>query len=179
MQIAKHIVSVHTSAGAVSKHGDTKEKDNWLKRYIEYSRHHCSARLPDTATAMLQNNYVRIRQQMRQQSHEPGEAKAIHITVRQLEAILWISESLAKMQLPQRNMSPGLDDYITVTLEMRTEIQQIETQIKRRMDIGSYMSERRFIDELGKMGMGQSSVRRALVIMSQRDEIEYRRERKC
>ncbi|MCO5606155.1 hypothetical protein L7F22_060342 [Adiantum nelumboides] len=197
MQIAKHIVSVHTSAGAASKDDDTKEKDNWLKRYIEYSRHHCFARLSDTAAAMLQNNYVRIRQQMRQQSHESGEAKAIPITVRQLEAIIRISESLARMQLSlvatEEHVTEalrlfyvstmdaarsGINDHITVTPEMRVEIQQIETQIKRRMGIGSYMSERRLVDELGKMGMSESSVRRALVIMSQRDEIEYKRERR-
>ncbi|MCO5555411.1 hypothetical protein L7F22_008957 [Adiantum nelumboides] len=197
MQIAKHIVSVHTSAGAASKDGGTKEKDNWLKRYIEYSRHHCFARLSDTAAAMLQNNYVRIRQQMRQQSHESGEAKAIPITVRQLEAIIRISESLARMQLSfvatEEHVTEalrlfyvstmdaarsGLNDHITVTPEMRVEIQQIETQIKRRMGIGSYMSERRLVDELGKMGMSESSVRRALIIMSQRDEIEYKRERR-
>ncbi|KAI5079809.1 hypothetical protein GOP47_0005288 [Adiantum capillus-veneris] len=169
MQIAKHIVSVHTSAGAVSKHGDTKEKDNLLKRYIEYSRHHCSARLPDTATTMLQNNYVRIQQQMRQQSHE-SDATATEEHVTEALRLFCVSTLDAAHSC--------LKDYITVTPEMRTEIQKIETQIKRRMDIGSYMSERRFVDELGKTWMGQSSVRRALVIMSQRDEIEYRRERR-
>ncbi|KAH7297734.1 hypothetical protein KP509_25G009500 [Ceratopteris richardii] len=197
MQIAKHIVSVHTNAGAVSKDGDTKEKDNWLKRYVEYSRHHCSPRLSDTAATMLQNNYVRIRQQMRQQSHESGEAKAIPITVRQLEAIVRISESLARMQLShvatEEHVTEalrlfrvstldaarsGINDRITLTPEMRVEIQQIEAQIKRRMGIGSYMSERRLVDELAKMGMNESSVRRALVIMNHRDEIEFKRERR-
>ena len=37
--------------------------------------------------------------QMRQQSHDSGEAQTIPITVRQLEAIIRISESLARMQL--------------------------------------------------------------------------------
>eukprot|EP00250_Pteridium_aquilinum_P014180 c21827_g1_i1 orf=296-2479(+) len=197
LQIARHVVSVHTSAGAVSKDSDTQEKDNWLKRYIEYSRHHCFARLSDSAAAMLQNNYIRIRQQMRQQSHESGEAAAIPITVRQLEAIVRLSESLARMQLSyiatEEHVTEalrlfrvstldaarsGINDHITVTPEMRAEIQQIESQIKRRMGIGSYMSERRLVDELAKMGMSESSVRRALVIMSQRDEIEYKRERR-
>jgi hypothetical protein len=31
-QIARHIVNVHTSAGAVSKDDGSEEKDNWLKR---------------------------------------------------------------------------------------------------------------------------------------------------
>jgi DNA replication licensing factor MCM5 len=36
---------------------------------------------------------------MRQQAHETGRAAAIPITVRQLEAIIRLSESLAKMRL--------------------------------------------------------------------------------
>lgn len=197
MQIARHIVNVHTSAGTVSKDGDSQEKDNWLKRYIEYARHNCLPRLSDSAAAILQNNYVRIRQQMRQQSHETGETAPIPITVRQLEAIVRISESLARMQLShvatEEHVTEairlfyvstmdaarsGITEHITVTPEMRAEIQQIETQIKRRMGIGSYMPERRLVDELAKMGMSETSVRRALVVMSQRDEIEYRRERR-
>jgi len=40
-----------------------------------------------------------IAQKMRQQAHETGRAAAIPITVRQLEAIIRLSESLAKMRL--------------------------------------------------------------------------------
>jgi len=40
-----------------------------------------------------------IVQKMRQQAHETGRAAAIPITVRQLEAIIRLSESLAKMRL--------------------------------------------------------------------------------
>jgi len=38
-------------------------------------------------------------QDMRQQANETGEAAAIPITVRQLEAIVRLSEALAKMKL--------------------------------------------------------------------------------
>jgi len=36
---------------------------------------------------------------MRQQAHETGRSAAVPITVRQLEAIIRLSESLAKMRL--------------------------------------------------------------------------------
>ena len=36
--------------------------------------------------------------------------------------------------------------------------QQAETQIKRRMGIGSHISERRLLDELTRMGMNESIV---------------------
>lgn len=37
--------------------------------------------------------------------------------------------------------------------------QQAETQIKRRMGIGSHISERRLIDDLTRMGLNESIVR--------------------
>lgn len=106
-------------------------------------------------------------------------------------------------------------------------VQQVELQVKRRMGIGSFLSERRLIDEIMRTGLGESTVsllptfdlpdrpefvlepgimphktylcsvfllvsycectdpvghllqiRRALIVMAQRDEIEYRRERR-
>ncbi|KAK1353027.1 hypothetical protein POM88_052865 [Heracleum sosnowskyi] len=57
-------------------------------------------------------------------------------------------------------------------------VRKAETQIKRRMGIGSHISERRLIDELARMGINDSIVRRALIIMHQRDEVEYKRERR-
>eukprot|EP01018_Ginkgo_biloba_P039628 Gb_09107 [translate_table: standard] len=196
-RIASHIIKVHANAGSTTKDSDALDRENWLKRYIEYCRVHCKPRLSDAAATMLQNNYVRIRQQMRQQVHDTGESAPIPITVRQLEAIIRISESIAKMRLSyvatEEHVTEalrlfnvatmdaarsGLTDQINLTPEMRNEIQQVETQIKRRMGIGSYMSERRLIDELARMGMNESTVRRALIIMHQRDEVEYKRERR-
>jgi len=36
--------------------------------------------------------------------------------------------------------------------------QQAETQIKRRIGIGNHLSERRLVDDLGRMGMNESIV---------------------
>ncbi|KAH9296977.1 hypothetical protein KI387_028659 [Taxus chinensis] len=195
--IASHVIKVHANAGQATKDSDALDRENWLKRFIEYCRVNCKPRLSDAAASMLQNNYVRIRQQMRQQAHESGEAATIPITVRQLEAIIRLSESIAKMRLSPVateehvtealrlfNVSTmdaarsGITDQINLTPEMRNEIQQVETQIKRRMGIGNVMSERRLLDDLARMGFNESTVRRALVIMHQRDEVEYKRERR-
>ncbi|GLJ43023.1 hypothetical protein SUGI_0892890 [Cryptomeria japonica] len=195
--IASHVIKVHANAGQTTKDSDALDRENWLKRFIEYCRVNCKPRLSDAAATMLQNNYVRIRQQMRQQTHESGEAAPIPITVRQLEAIIRISESIAKMRLSPVateehvaealrlfNVSTmdaarsGITDQINLTPEMRNEIQQVETQIKRRMGIGNVMSERRLLDDLARMGFNESVVRRALVVMHQRDEVEYKRERR-
>ncbi|KAG9456246.1 hypothetical protein H6P81_000754 [Aristolochia fimbriata] len=195
--IASHIIKVHASAGAASKETAASDGDNWLKRYIGYCRASCQPKLSDSAATMLQENYVNIRERMRVQAHETGESAAIPITVRQLEAIIRLSESLAKMSLSMEATAEhvteairlfkvstmdaaksGINQQINVTPDMRSEIQQAETQIRRRMGIGSHISERRLIDELARMGMNESIVRRALLAMHARDEVEYKRERR-
>ncbi|GMH04479.1 hypothetical protein Nepgr_006318 [Nepenthes gracilis] len=157
----------------------------------------CHPRLSESASKKLQTEYVSIRQNMRQQANETGEAATIPITVRQLEAVIRLSEALAKMRLSHVatdehvkeairlfNVSTmdaarsGVNQQINLTPEMANEIKQAEVQIKRRVGIGSHISERRLIDELARMGMNDSIVRRALLIMHQRDEVEYKRERR-
>ncbi|RAL37740.1 unnamed protein product [Cuscuta campestris] len=195
--IAKHIINVHSSAAASLGETRNSKEDNWLKRYIQYCRTHCHPRLSEQAASMLQETYVRIRQDMRRQANESGEAAAIPITVRQLEAIVRLSEALAKLRLSHvanenhvkeairlfNNSTmdaarSGINQHINMTPEMANEIKQAENQIKRRMGIGSHVSERRLIDELSRMGISDSIVRRALLIMHQREEVEYKRERR-
>ncbi|XP_024961246.1 DNA replication licensing factor MCM5 [Cynara cardunculus var. scolymus] len=194
--IASHIIRVHASADSANDARDTKD-DNWLKRYIQYCRTMSQPRLSDSAATLLQESYVRIRQDMRRQANETGESTAVPITVRQLEAIVRLSESLAKMRLSNvandnhvqeairlfNNSTmdaakSGINQHINLTPEMANEIKQAESQIKRRMGIGSHLSERRLIDDLTRMGLNESIVRRALIIMHQRDEVEYKRERR-
>uniref|UniRef100_A0A7N0ZT65 DNA replication licensing factor MCM5 n=1 Tax=Kalanchoe fedtschenkoi TaxID=63787 RepID=A0A7N0ZT65_KALFE len=195
--IASHVIKVHASADATSADPRVSKDDNWLKRYIQYCKAHCHPRLSETAAKLLQDNYVKIRQDMRQQANETGEATVIPITVRQLEAIVRLSESMAKMRLShvatEENVreaiklfnvstmdaaKSGINQHVNLTPETANEIKQAEVQIKRRVGIGNHISERRIVDELCKMGMNESIVRRALIIMHQRDEIEYKRERR-
>ncbi|KAJ8768286.1 hypothetical protein K2173_021226 [Erythroxylum novogranatense] len=191
--IASHIIKVHASADKASGDSRTLKDENWLKRYIQYCRTECHPRLSESASNRLQNEYVKFRQDMRKQANETGEAAPVPITVRQLEAIIRLSEALAKMKLSHvateaevveavnlfkvstiEAAQSGINQQVTLT----PEIKQAETQIKRRIGIGMRISERKLIDELARMGMNESIVRRALVVMHQRDEIEYRHERR-
>ncbi|KAG4112917.1 hypothetical protein ERO13_D13G192200v2 [Gossypium hirsutum] len=194
--IASHIIKVHASAQTVSNDSRTSKEENWLKRYIQYCRSECHPRLSEAACAKLQSDYVDIRRGMRQQANETGESAAIPITVRQLEAIIRLSESLAKMKLSyvategdvaealrlfkvstMDAARSGINQHINITPDMANEIKQAENQIKRRLGIGNRISERRLIDDLTRMGMNESIVRRAILIMHQRGEVEYQRER--
>lgn len=195
--IADHVIKLHAYAGTTNDVTKTSKEYNWLKRYIQYCRTECHPCLTESAAKTLQESYVKIRQDMRKQSNETGAATAIPITVRQLEAIIRLSEALARMSLnhvaddhhvmeairlftisTMDAAKSGVNQHINLTPEMANEIKQAETMIKRRMGIGSHISERRLVDELSRMGINESIVRRALVIMHQRDEVEYKRERR-
>ena len=74
-----------------------------LRRYVAYARAKCAPRLNAAGMETLQNYYVSIRQNLHQQDAENKERgnapRAVPITVRQLEAVVRISESVARMRL--------------------------------------------------------------------------------
>merc|ERR1712066_800855 len=90
--LAKHMTSLHKGEIEEEREGPLPVLE--LRKYISYCRSRCSPRLSPDACETLKNHYISIRQAMKQD----GEA-TIPITVRQLEAIIRISESLAKMEL--------------------------------------------------------------------------------
>ena len=81
-----------------------------MKKYIQYCKAKCSPRLTEETGHLLSSSYVSIRDDVRRRMmtsvserdsrNRPGaDQPAIPITVRQLEALVRISESLAKMRL--------------------------------------------------------------------------------
>ena len=72
----------------------------------------------------------------------------------------------------------GVMDGIVFTDEQRSELHAVEAQIKRRVAIGSHVSERKLIDELVRVGMPENLVRKALLFMASQGDLEHRRERR-
>ena len=90
-----------------------------IKRFVCYCRAKCAPRLSDEAARTLQSEYVAIRDSVRQRAITTGSEEAIPITVchpmhalatitqlkklalqvRQLEALVRVSEALSKMRL--------------------------------------------------------------------------------
>jgi len=96
-----------------------------LKKYVQYCKVKCSPRLSEEAGEMLSSSYVKIRDDVRRRgiqstsraNNDSGGDKnrnssdgkaAIPITVRQLEALIRISESLAKMRLEEEVQSQDI-----------------------------------------------------------------------
>lgn len=81
-----------------------------MKKYIQYCKAKCSPRLSEEAGEVLASSYVKIRDDIRKRSlssisnntknkKDDNTQTVIPITVRQLEALVRISESLAKMRI--------------------------------------------------------------------------------
>jgi len=191
--IATHVVNVHRGAGSEPAASAERTRDEaFLKRYVEYARAACRPRLSDGARAMLENEYVRIRSEMRDRSRQAGgAAPAVPITVRQLEAVVRLSESLAKMCLHATATEvhvqealrlftvstidaakSGVASEMVVSPEQRTELQAVEERVRQRLPLGAVASKRALTDELVRFGLSEWAVERAILGMAQRGEVE-------
>eukprot|EP01100_Stratorugosa_tubuloviscum_P000092 TRINITY_DN1021_c1_g1_i1.p1 TRINITY_DN1021_c1_g1~~TRINITY_DN1021_c1_g1_i1.p1 ORF type:complete len:303 (-),score=151.32 TRINITY_DN1021_c1_g1_i1:36-944(-) len=198
-KIAEHVMGLHIaaiSAGPSSNISCASLDLSFLKRYIAFARARCSPRLSREASAILADHYVSIRSSMRTRDLD-GNPSVIPITVRQLEAVIRIAEALAKMTLSPAAQSQHVNEAIRLfkssTLEAATsgimvaenmspeivsEVTQVENLLKKRLPIGATISEKLIIDDFTRKGMSDFAVRRAITIMVQREELEYRNQRK-
>merc|ERR1712050_502772 len=96
--LAMHLASLHKGEVQQEREGPLSVVE--LRKYLSYCRRRVAPRLTPAAGEVLKNHYVSIRAAMKAEK-EAGKGAPIPITVRQLEAIIRISESLAKMELSE------------------------------------------------------------------------------
>ena len=161
--IAGHVMTVHMN-------NNTEENENvvdigFLKKYVGYCRSRCNPILTKKAADVLRNHYVTIRSSVNQRKSS-GKQSAIPITVRQLEAIVRISESIAKMSLSpvatEEHVNEAIRLFKSSTLdaalvgaassenlppELMNEMNQAETLLKRRLPIGARCNSLKLIKE--------------------------------
>lgn len=98
-----------------------------MKKYIQYCKVKCTPRLSEEAGEILISSYVKIRDDVRKRSMQtrgasnskdrernegPDGQSAIPITIRQLEALVRLSESLAKMRLEDEVQSRDIQEAL-------------------------------------------------------------------
>lgn len=94
--IASHVVNLHMRHLDATQEGDLTTDE--LKKYLTYARTKIFPRMSEEAGSMLLDMYVNDRQKSKEQARTKNSA-GIPITVRQLEAIVRLSEAIAKMHL--------------------------------------------------------------------------------
>ncbi|XP_002739225.1 DNA replication licensing factor mcm5-like [Saccoglossus kowalevskii] len=198
-RLAKHVMNVHMNALQTTSANEGELDLNFLKKYIAYCRSKCGPRISEAAAEKLKNRYVLMRSGSREHERETDKKTSIPITVRQLEAIIRISESLAKMQLSPFAGEVQVDESLRLfqvsTLdaartgslagaegftshEDQEELSRIEKQLKRRFAIGSQVSEHCIIQDFNRQKYPERSIHKVLSLMMRRGEIQYRMQRK-
>ena len=156
----------------------------------------CAPRLSQEASEKLSSHFVSIRNRVAQSERTANVRSSIPITVRQLEAIIRITESLAKLTLSPVADESHVDEAIRLFLastmdavaqgegavngvggnrELMEEVGKVEEELRRRLPIGWSTSlgtlKREFVT--GR-GYSEAALARALHVLQRRETVRLR-----
>ncbi|KAJ6574706.1 MCM-domain-containing protein [Mycena capillaripes] len=168
-----------------------------MKRYIAYCKSKCAPRLSAEAQEMLSSHFVSLRKQVQQVERDNDERSSIPITVRQLEAIIRISESLAKMTLSTVVQNHHVEEAIRLfkfsTMdavsagsadglsrgELNEEMVKIERELRRRLPVGWSTSYQSLVREfVTQQGYSSHALERTLFVMEKSEVIRFSGQKK-
>ena len=146
---------------------------------------------------MLSSHFVSLRKEVQQIERDNDERSSIPITVRQLEAIIRVSESLAKLTLSTtvqpHHVEEGIRLFKASTMdavsagqvegmtrtELNDEIDRIEKEIKRRLPISWSTSYQSLVREfVTGSGFSAHALEKCLYIMEKREIVRFSNQRK-
>ncbi|KAL4728567.1 minichromosome maintenance protein 5 [Fusarium chlamydosporum] len=178
--MAKHVLGIQMNGRGAEDMTESEIPIDKMRRYITYCKTRCAPRLSTEAAEKLSSHFVSIRRQVHAAEMEANTRSSIPITVRQLEAIVRITESLAKLTLSPIATEAHVDEAIRLFLcstmdavnqgsnqgsrELNDEVNRLESELKRRLPIGwstSLATLRREMVE-GK-GYSEQALNRALM----------------
>ncbi|KAF7554222.1 hypothetical protein G7Z17_g3083 [Cylindrodendrum hubeiense] len=190
-RMAKHVLSIQMDGRGQEEVTESEIPIDRMRKFLTYCKTRCAPRLSPEAAEKLSSHFVSIRRQVHAAEIEANARSSIPITVRQLEAIVRITESLAKLTLSTIATEAHVDEAIRLFLcstmdavnqgsnqgsrELNEEVNRIEAELKRRLPIGwstSLATLRREMVE-GK-GYTEQALNRALMILQRRDTIGFR-----
>ncbi|KAI1391433.1 MCM-domain-containing protein [Hypoxylon trugodes] len=191
-RIAKHVMGIHMGGRGLEEQVEGEVPVEKMRRYMSYCKSRCAPRLSPEAAEKLSSHFVSIRKQVHASELEANARSSIPITVRQLEAIVRITEALAKLTLSpvatERHVDEAIRLFLCSTMdavtqgsanqgsrELAEEVARVEQELRRRLPIGwstSLATLRREMVE-GR-GFSEQSLNRALMLMQRRDTIMFR-----
>lgn len=191
LSIAKHVMNIHVNKTTNEDVGEIPIEK--MKKYIAYCRAKCAPRLSPEASEKLASQFVSIRKDVQQAEQDANERSTIPITIRQLEAIIRISEAIAKLHLSTVVTVEHVDEAIrlffastmdavgqgaTIRKELIDEVNKIESEIKRRLPLGWNTTYQRLVNEfVGSHRFSQHALDRSLLVLERREVIQFRNQR--
>ena len=164
-KMAHHIVDISASNKISTRKEEGEISVNDLKRYIAYARMNCTPKLTEESAKALQNYYIEDRKKYNENKTKKGND--IPVTVRQLEAIIRLSEAIAKMSLSNIVSRKDVDEahrlfqistmsaassrtnsIFEISGEEMKDVLKIEDAIKRRLAIGQRIQYSKLVEEL-------------------------------
>lgn len=195
ISIAKHVMGVHINASiAEVTSGNTHSEISatTLKKFISYCRERCAPRLNDEASALLSGQYVHIRNRIRETLlHKPDHSQVVPITVRQLEAMVRMSEALAKMRLSAEATVADVQEAMRLfkvsTLAAsqsspellggmggipQQDVSRAEEYLRRRLGLRESTGTKRLLEEGQSQGHASEALKRGIMAMVMRHELQ-------
>ncbi|KAI3637117.1 hypothetical protein MIR68_004823 [Amoeboaphelidium protococcarum] len=190
--LAKYVMSVHehrAPTDAVEGEMDLKT----MKRYIAYCRQKCAPRLSAEAAEKLSSHFVEIRSQVQKYETEANARSSVPITIRQLEAIIRITESLAKMSLAPVASEQHVDEALrlfrvstfaatqsgylvgegSLLGDFKKEVQSAEDAFRKRVAVGQTVNTGSVRDFLRKQNISEYAIDRCLANWQRRGGIVF------
>ena len=208
------------SASSAAQNGAEVVERGFFTKYISYARATCHPVISEEAMKVLLDFYVQVRRDAHQRTLEAigamsgGRSSAsgggggggsssgssnktpiIQITARQLESLVRITESMARMRLDVLASRSDAEEAIklfkiatvdaiksgvadqTLTEAQSELVLRVEEAVRRRVAIGATVEHHRLLSELARMGFDTKLVERALYAMVKREELEWRKQR--
>jgi len=194
IKLASHIVDISAAGKSNEQTEEGEIPIDELKKYIAYARMKIVPKLTEESGEYLKNYYVKDRRDYYEKKNKKGND--IPVTVRQLEAIIRLSEAIAKMSLSstvtKNNVIEAHRLFQVSTLsaagsnkiyripneESAKEIYRIEEAIKRRLGIGQRIQTQRIIEELLSKFNSQNLIQSAIMNLINNGSLKYHNEKK-
>jgi DNA replication licensing factor MCM5 len=193
-EIARHVMNIHITGNSAVQEVEGDIPIDKMKRYISYCRAKCAPRLSPEAAEKLSSHFVAIRKQVHEKEQQTNERSSIPITVRQLEAVIRITESIAKLHLlpvaTEHHVDEAIRLFFASTMDavgqdgegqkdLIDEVHKIEEELKRRLPIGWSTSYQTLLREFvnGRKGYQKYALDRALAILERKETIQFRHQR--
>jgi DNA replication licensing factor MCM5 len=187
-RLAQHVLQMHQHGEVATVDGDIPVQ--LMRKYITFSKQNVFPRISAAAEGTLENHYISIRQQMRQERAQ-GAGSTIPITVRQLEALVRISESFARMECVAEATVAHVEEAIELfnkatmdaanrnqiggpmSEEQLAAIKAAEDAVRRKIPFGGKKSKNSVISELAR-DYEEKAVRAAIMMMLRAGELKER-----